>query len=193
MLDTEAEPTMRKRSRYRPKGVILNPMAYVMEGMVPVTQHGSYLVTLKIRNHGALANLTQGKATKRDVDELIECFNVAEALYRMGMGREYGSVLREAQQALLEVGARGLDTGRFLCTGPQIGMLNTMMELHDAQLDLCTVRDIDEAIRLVRRTYLSGNVVRIKGKPSVNNCPAKGDTDESEELTITATTTRDTG
>lgn len=179
---------MRKRSKYRPKGVILNPMAYVMEGMVPVTQHGSYLVTLKIRNHGALANLVQGKAVKRDVDELIECFNVAEALYRMGMGREYGNVLKEAQQALLLVGARGLDTGRFLCTGPQIQTLNTMMELHDAQLDLCTVKDIEEAIRLVNRTYKSGNVVRIKGTNSVNNCPAKGDTDESTEITITATT-----
>lgn len=178
---------MRKRSKYRPKGVILNPMAYVMEGMVPVTQHGSFLVTLKIRNHGALANLVQGKAVKRDVDELIEAFNVAEALYRLGMGREYGDVLRQAQQALLEVGSRGLTTGRFLCTGPQIKTLNMMMELHDAQLDLCTVKDIEEATRLVRRTYASGNVVRIKGITDVNHYTAKGDTDTGEQTTIATT------
>ena len=178
---------MRKRSKYRPKGVIMNPMAYVMEGMVPVTQHGSYLVTLKIRNHSALTNLVQGKAVKRDIDELIECFNVAEALYRMGMGREYGTVLREAQASLVEIGARGLAAGRFLGTGPQLNNLRTMMELHDAQLDLCTVKDIENAILLVRRTYASGNVVRIKGITDVNHYSTKGDTATSKEATISAT------
>ena len=178
---------MRKRSKYRPKGVIQNTLAYVMEGMVPVTQHGSYLVTLKIRNHGALANLTQGKATKRDVDELIECFNVAEALYRMGMGREYGDVLRDAQRSLLEIGERGLRTGRFLGTGEQYNNLRMVMELHDAQLDLCTVKDIDNAILLVRRTYASGNVVRIKGITNVNHYATTGDTNQSEEVNILST------
>jgi hypothetical protein len=62
---------MRKRSKYRPKGVILNPIAYVMESMTPVAKHESYLIDLKIRNHAAMTMLTQGKATKQDMDDLI--------------------------------------------------------------------------------------------------------------------------
>ena len=79
---------MRKKSKYRPKGVVLNTMAYVMESMTPVEKHGSFLIDLKIKNHEAMTALTKGQATKTDLDMLIAMVNFVEALYRMGIGTE---------------------------------------------------------------------------------------------------------
>ena len=82
---------MRKRSKYRPRGVILNTMGYVMESFTPIATMEKYFVELKIKNHMALANLTKGVATRQDIDMLIQAINMVEALYRMGFGREYAS------------------------------------------------------------------------------------------------------
>ena len=142
---------MRKRSKYRPKGVILNPIAYVMESMTPVSQHGGYLMTVKIKNHAALLALTQGRATREDIDTLIAALNITEALYRMGFGREYKDAVRQGLDALLAVGRRGLASGRFILTGPEMTALNFVMDLHDAQLDLCTIKDMERAVEIVNK------------------------------------------
>lgn len=167
---------MRKRSKYRPRPIIPNPMAYLIEGMTPISQHGSYLLTTKIRNHEALANLTQGRATKADMSTLFAMFNMAEALYRMGIGREYGNVLAQAREALIEVASKGIGRERFLLTGPQMTNLNLVMELHDAQLDLCTVQDMERACALVDLEVRRGNMTRIKGRSSANADTTTGDT-----------------
>ena len=75
--------TVRKRSKYRPKGIIMNPIAYVMESMTPVAKHDNFLIDLKIKNHSAMATLTQGKATRQDIDVLIPMGNICEALFRI--------------------------------------------------------------------------------------------------------------
>ena len=62
---------MRKRSKYRRKHILVNALGYVLESMTPVSQHDSYLIDLKIKNHMAMTNLTQGRAVKDDMDSLI--------------------------------------------------------------------------------------------------------------------------
>lgn len=155
---------MRKRSKYRPKGVILNPMAYVMESMMPVAHHGGFLMTVKIKNHAALAALTQGRATRADIDTLISALNITEALYRMGFGREYKDVVQQGLTALRSVGARGAATNRFILTGPEMTNLNLVMELHDAQLDLCTVKDMEKAVALVHEEHRLRKMTPITNK-----------------------------
>ena len=141
---------MRKRSKYRPKGVRLDTMAYIKESMTPIAHHGGFLMTLKIKNHAALAALTQGRATRADIDTLIAALNICEALYRLGIGREYASVVQEGLESLRAVGSRGAANNRFILRAPEMHALNTVMELHDAQLDMCVVKDIERATELVR-------------------------------------------
>lgn len=144
---------MRKRSKYRPKGVRLDTMAYIKEGFTPVAHHGGYLMTLKIKNHAALAALTQGHATKTDIDVLIASLNICEALYRLGIGREYGDLIKDGLAALFEVGSRGAASGKFILRATEMTALNAVMELHDAQLDLCVIKDIERATELVRKEH----------------------------------------
>lgn len=144
---------MRKRSKYRPKGIILNPIGYVMESMTPVSKHDSYAVDLKIKNHMAMTHLTKGVATRDDIDKLIAVVNVVEALYRLGFGREYKDEVNAGLDALHAVAKRGATTGKFILRSQEMLALNSVMELHDAQLDVVTVKDMEQALRLVEQEY----------------------------------------
>jgi len=140
---------MRKRSKYRPKPVLLNPLGYVLEGLEPVRSHTSHATKLKIINHLALSNLTQGKADRHDIDVLINMVNIVEALYRLGFGEEYAQEVQEGLEALHSVAVRGKDNNRFILKAGEMNALNVICELHDAQLEVITIKDLDKAIALV--------------------------------------------
>lgn len=144
---------MRKRSKYRPRGMLANPLGYVLESMTPVAKHESFLLDLKIKNHGAMTNLTQGKATREDIDALIAMINFVEALYRMGIGAEYKDVVQEGLDALRAVGKRGIESGKFILKASEMTALNTAMELHDAQMEVITVKDMEKAFAIVEGEY----------------------------------------
>ena len=140
---------MKKRSNYRPRNVIVNPMGYVMESMTPVALHDSFMVDLRLVNHMAMAALAQGTATKADVNALINALNVMESLWRLGFGEEYRGVVDAGLRALRSVGARGVEANKFVPVAAEMDALNTAMELHDAQLEVITVRDMERAVKLV--------------------------------------------
>lgn len=144
---------MRKRSKYKPRPVLLNPMGFVMENLSPVRSHTSFMVDLKIKNHAAMDSLTKGVATHSDVDMLISMGNMTEAFARMGFGKNYSNVVKEGLLALRAVGKRGAESGRFILKAAEMTALNELMELHDAQMEVVTLRDMDEAIALVREEY----------------------------------------
>lgn len=140
---------MKKRSKYRPKGVRPDAIGYVIESMKPVVEHESFAVDLRLTNHLALTLLTQGKATRKDMDVLISALNITESLWRLGHGREYRSVVDAGLRALRSVGSRGLATDRFILNATEMAAINEAMELHDAQLDIITVKDIERALQIV--------------------------------------------
>jgi 5-formyltetrahydrofolate cyclo-ligase len=144
---------MKKRSKYRPKGVLINPLAYVLESLKPVKDHDSYLIDLKIKNHAAMEVLTKGRAVRADMDILINMVNVVEALYRLGFGEDYGDVVQQGLDALHEVGKRGVQTGRFILKAHEMSRLNLVMELHDAQMEVITVKDMERAVDLVNKEF----------------------------------------
>lgn len=144
---------MRKRSKYRPKHVLLNPMGFVMENLSPVRSHTAFTLDLKIKNHAALEALTKGNATRADIDTLVAMGNMTEAFARMGFGKDYSDVVKQGLQALRSVGARGAESGRFILKAVEMTALNEFMELHDAQMEVVTLKDMDAAIALVREEF----------------------------------------
>ena len=143
---------MRKRSSYRPKGVRLDNMGYVLSGFQPVARTGDAAVTLKIKNHQALASMVSGTGNRDDIDILIAAMNVAEALaITAELGSEYRAEITAAQDAIYSMGQRGVAKSRFLFTGPELTAMNLGMEIHDAQLDACTVGQLERALDFVAR------------------------------------------
>jgi hypothetical protein len=146
---------MRKRSSYRPKGVIMDTMRHVLGGFTPVREHGK-ATTLKIKNHQALTSMVAGTGCRDDIDILIAAMNVAEAMaITCELGDGYRTEITAAQDALLAMSRRGLERDRFLFTGLELTAMNMGMEVHDAQLDACTVGELEKALDFVARELLA--------------------------------------
>ncbi len=158
---------MKKRSKYRPRRVLLDTMAFVQESLTPVAKHDNYLLDLKIVNSMAMASLMKGTATKRDMDVLVAMSNIVEALYELGFGRQYQDVATEGRYAILSIVYRAVERLRFVPTGEDIKRLNTLMELHDAQMDVITIADIERAISLAKRRIAAKDSVALPPVPEV--------------------------
>jgi hypothetical protein len=111
------------------------------------------MLDLKIKNHAALEALTKGAATRADIDTLIAMGNITEAFARMGFGKDYSDVVKAGLQALRSVGARGAASNRFILKAAEMTALNEFIELHDAQMEVVTLKDMDAAIALVRKEF----------------------------------------
>lgn len=141
---------MKKRSKYRPKPMIADTMAWVTGGMLPVSVAKEAMLNLGIKNHGALACLVKGAGTRADAVMLRSAFITARALAMLDLGKEYWDDLQKAQVTIEEMIARGDASGRYLFRGPEISIVNLGMEIHGAQLEICTIAKLEEAIKLAK-------------------------------------------
>ena len=142
---------MKKRSKYRPKGVRLDNLSWIKAGFAKVGTLPKAGVDLKIKNHVAFDSLLTGSASRDHVDVMIAALNMAEALYRVApeLGKDYSEEIKAAQDAILTMSRRGIVKDRFLFTGPEIQAVRLGLEIHDAQLDACSVRQMEHALDLV--------------------------------------------
>jgi hypothetical protein len=148
---------MKKRSRYRPKGVIPDPLSFtVTSSKLLKEEYPQYVLELKIKNHAAMLALTQGKATLSDLNDLIQMYNAMDGFRVTGItGIEHE--LNEAGKSLSAIAARD----KKLATGPEIRAINTLLDYHDELFEHITVRQLHMAVNSVVKAIKSGNVRRI--------------------------------
>ena len=141
---------MRKKSKYKPRGVRLDVATWVINGFKTVASTGSAVLDLKIKNHSALEALRTGQAKRYDIDSIISALNVSEALSRLGIGHEYKDEIRQGQDALLELSRRGINReDRFVAKAAELTAINYVMSLHDAQLEITTIGELEKALDMV--------------------------------------------
>jgi hypothetical protein len=142
---------MKKKSKYKPKGVRLDNMSWIIAGMKKVGTLPTAGVALKLKNYEALDSILTGQGTRDHVDVLISAVNMAEAMTRIrdDLGRDWAEEIRAAQDAIYAMGVRGYEKGSFLFTGPEMTAVKLIMDLHDSQLDACTVREMEQALFIV--------------------------------------------
>lgn len=110
----------------------------------------------------ALQSLTQGRATRAEMDDIIAMGNAVEALYRLGFGKDYEEVVRNGLDAILSVARRGVEKEeRFILTAPEMNAINELMELHDEQMEVITVKDMENAMKLMEKEYRSRKMTPI--------------------------------
>ena len=137
---------MKKRSKYRPRIVLQNPLEFVLSGLKPVRDLPGIYIDVQLRNRTALEQIRKGIATKEDIDMLIGAFNITEALAIMGKGSDWLDEIKQGQDALLDLSRRGVANGmRFIMTAKQWEALKLVMDLHEEQLAHATVYDIEKA------------------------------------------------
>lgn len=142
---------MRKKSSYKPRPVRSDNLNWILAGMKKVGSLPTAGVDLKLKNHGALDSILTGKGTRDHVDVLIAALNICEALVRIrdDLGLDWATEIKAAQDALYTMARRGVDKGRFAFTGPEMTAIRLVMDIHDVQLDNCTVKEMERALFIV--------------------------------------------
>jgi len=143
---------MKKKSKYKPRGVRMDNMSWILAGMKKVGTLPTAGVALKLKNHEALDSILMGQGTRDHVDVLIAAMNMAEALVRVRdeLGVDWKTEIRAAQDALFTMGRRSIDKGKFGFTGSEMTAIKLMMDVHDVQLDNCTVKEMEQALFIVQ-------------------------------------------
>lgn len=160
---------MRKKSKYKPKGVRLDAINWVLSGLKPF-KSVEYSTFVRIRNHDAMDKLRKGEAGKDDIDILIGAFNMCEGFMRLrpDLGRDWASEIRAGQDALLAVARRGVESNRFILKAEELVAMNLVMEIHDAQLDNTTVNDMEKAMDIVNQDHIHKKARAINPKKDQN-------------------------
>jgi hypothetical protein len=142
---------MRKKSKYKPRGIRTDNMSWIIAGMKKVGTLPTAGVALKLKNHEALDSILTGEGTKAHLDVLIAAVNICEALVRIrdDLGVDWATEIRAAQDAIYTMGRRGVEKDRFAFTGPEMTAVKLVMDVHDAQLDDCTVKEMEQALFIV--------------------------------------------
>jgi len=153
---------MKKRSSYRPRPVLKDPVSYVLSGLKPLTQMKEEYFLIQIKNREALEQVRVGTADKVDMDRLIASANMAEALALQGKGREWLDDIQAAQEQLLALARRGAKNGmRFVMNAQEWEALKLIIDLHEVQLENSTVYDIEKAYDYVDKRIRAGKVMTI--------------------------------
>jgi len=144
---------MRKKSKYKPKGIRLDAMNWVVTGMTKVSAKESEYVTMHLKNMSALDSLAKGTANKKEIDIVIGVINVAEALCELGVGSEYHQLVLDASSALYDVCKRSFEINdRFICRGSELSAIKLGYEVHAAQLEITTIGMLDKALDVIDKT-----------------------------------------
>jgi hypothetical protein len=130
-------------------------MSWLIAGMKKVGTLPTAGVALKLKNHEALDSILTGQGTRDHVDVIISAVNMSEALIRIraDLGRDWADEIRAAQDAVYSMGVRGHEKGSFVFTGPEMAAVKLIMDLHDSQLDDCTVREMEQALFIVEEEF----------------------------------------
>jgi hypothetical protein len=165
---------MRKRSKYKPKKNLADPLTWVLAGIKPFKEVPTS-INIRIKNPAAMDALRRGEATREDMDVLISAFNMTEAYMKLrpDLGADWVNEIRQGQDALLMVAARGIDSGRFVLKGQELVAMNLVMELHDAQLDQTNVRDMELAMDIIMKEYKHRKMRSVKEVANENSARTK--------------------
>jgi hypothetical protein len=160
---------MKKRSKYKPKGIRLDALNWVLAGLKPVSQVGDALIILKAKNHSALTEVVQGRGNRDQIDVLIAAMNMTEAYAVHGKGKDWLEEIRQGQEALFQMALRGVETGKFLFRGPEMQAVNLAMDIHDLQIEQSTVKELEEMSNYVTHQILHKRARPIKRTARQNN------------------------
>jgi hypothetical protein len=124
---------------------------WILAGMKKVGTLPSAGLELKLKNHEALDSILKGEGTRDHMDVLISAVNICEALVRVrdDLGLDWANEIRAAQDALYTMAKRGVEKNRFAFTGPEMTAMKLVMDVHDVQLDNCTVKEMEQALFIV--------------------------------------------
>jgi hypothetical protein len=146
---------MKTRNKaYRPKAIMQNPLNQIIGGLNRLDAES--LTDLNIKNHAALYMIVTGAGTKYDVNKLMSCVNVANIMSQQGIGKDYRNDIILARDAMQSLGRRFAKLGKFEFVTDELAVMNHFMAIHDAQLEVARIIDVERAYDEVYRRLKHG-------------------------------------
>ena len=156
------------RKKYVPRTVIKDPIRYIVRGNNPAEPEA--VTKVKINHHLSMLAITQGKGVAADWQVVANALNAAVVLAEMGYGVEYVPEGVKAQGAMVMIRDRLKATGRMTLKAAEMQAINEALALHDEQIEIATIRDMEKAIIHVEEQLRKGNFVKVAPAPA--NHPA---------------------
>jgi hypothetical protein len=150
------------RKKYKPKGVRMDALTWVISGFKKVAEVPDAGTKLMIKNHVSFDEIREGRGDTHHVDNLITMVNCAEALAKRQLGRDWLEEIGQAQDAIYAMAQRGVSGKSFIFTGEELKAVQTIVELHDEQLRNCPVRTLELALEDIEREFKANKMRRIQ-------------------------------
>ena len=152
------------RKKYKPKGVRMDTLTWVISGFKKVAEVPDAGTKLLLKNHISFDEIREGRGNTHHVDNLISMVNIAEALAKRQLGRDWLEEIGQAQDAIFAMAQRGVSGKSFVFTGLELQAVETVLALHDEQLKQCPVRTLELALEDIEREFKSNKMRRIEPK-----------------------------
>ena len=154
--------TMRKRSKYRPKPVLANPVGYVVESSTLLVDHGNYVVNWQLNNNSAFEKLLKGTADKHDINTLLASRNITEALIVTLGGVDVDGTLARSAVAMIDICDRANAGKGLAMKAAEMQALRDLFGLHDELLEVVTVGQFEKALAYAKKEINAGRAARLK-------------------------------
>lgn len=137
-----------------------NAMNIALNNVSMVRDAGSANTLMRLVGHEAMDSLRRGEGTRGHLQSMVEVANVAETLAsNANLGKDWLPEIHEAQMAIHALAVRGVEIGRYTLKANEIKALNLLLEIHDAQLDACSVQTLGKAVNYIRERMARNDVV----------------------------------
>lgn len=120
-------------------------------GRLPVASFAEHTRKLRLVRHGALSAIAEGIGQDEHVELVLASLNIAEALSNMFYEGSHVEEILVAKAAMRAMVKRRPIVGAFLFGVDEHALVCRAFQIHDAQLDDCTVEEIDSAREYVAR------------------------------------------
>ena len=153
---------MRKRSKYKPRPVLVDPVGFVVESVTPLVDHDSYVLNWKLKNNEAFAALMRGQASKTDMDTLAAAHNITDALLVILEGTDIDGTVARSAVAIMDICDRANAGKGVAMKAAEMQAMRDLMQLHDELMDVVTLGQMEKAIAYAKKEIAAGRANRIK-------------------------------
>lgn len=139
-----------------------NPFAIhiALNNVSMVKDAGADNTLMRLVGHEAMDSLRRGQGERGHLQSMIEVANIAETLARMhSLGTDWLPEIHEAQTCIHAIAERGAQLGRYTLKANEIKALNLLLEIHDVQLDACSIQTLGKATNYIRQRIAKKDVI----------------------------------
>lgn len=115
------------------------------------------VTTVEMKYWVALGDVRAGAGTEKSWSYLCTCLNLTLGLCELGFGKEHLPLVVEAFEGAQRAMVRGKQSGTYRFDGPGLTALTDALQIHEAQLEVATTKDLLAAEKIIADRIVRGH------------------------------------